>query len=89
MEYYECPGQDLFLEARRRGFPKLLSSQDQLHEDLMHDDEERGSDATTVSTTDRSAFIPRTVNLSHKTEFGDTTLASQLVNESACTICVA
>lgn len=89
MDYYQCPAQDLYLEARRRRFPKLLGSQDQLHEGLMHDDKERGSDATTVSTADQSAFLPRTVNLSHKTECDDTNLASRLVNESACTKCVA
>ena len=54
----------------------------------MQDDEARGSDATTVSTTDHSAFIPRTVSLEHTAELDKTNLASQLINESASTKCV-
>lgn len=54
----------------------------------MQDDEERGSDATTVSTTDSGAFIPRTVSLEHTAALDKTDLASQLINESASTKCV-
>ena len=88
MDYYQCPTEDLLIEAQRRGFPRLWSSRDQLIEVFIQDDEAKGSDATTISTTDYGAFIPRTVSLEHTAALDKTDLASQLINESASTKCV-
>jgi hypothetical protein len=66
----------------------LSTSRDDLIERLMEDDDNRGSDATTILTTERSAFVPPGVKMEHTAEFGNTTLANQLVNESALAKCV-
>ena len=55
----------------------------------MQDDTDRGSDATTIRTVNRSTFLPQTTRSAHAGEIGNTIVASQLVNESPCRGCVA
>lgn len=81
MSYYHCSTEQLRIEAQRRGFV-VLGTRDQLSEALKRDDEERGSDATTVTTEKLGMFLPRDVNLSRTAEFGQTTPANFLVGES-------
>jgi hypothetical protein len=88
MDYYQCPIQDLVSELQRRRFPMLSTSKDELIERLMEDDDNRGSDATTILTTEQNAFVPPSVKMAHTAEFGNTTVANQLVNESALAKCV-
>jgi hypothetical protein len=81
MEYYKCPMEDLYREIRRRGGCMPHRNGDELSEALEEDDKKRGSDATTVKTMGISQFIPRDINLARTAEFGESFVASQLVNE--------
>jgi hypothetical protein len=89
MDYYKCPTHDLYSETRRRSLPTLLRNREQLNEDLVQDDIDRGPDATTIRTVDRSTLLPRTTRSAHAGEIGNTIVASQLVNESPCRGCAA
>ena len=82
MEYYHCPIDDLDRELRRRGYD-YAGSNNPLSEALQRDDEERGADATTVSTYSPSIFAPRQLKLTRSAQFGTTAPANLLVNESA------
>ncbi|KAF2026027.1 hypothetical protein EK21DRAFT_103527 [Setomelanomma holmii] len=80
MDYYQCSTGDLYLEIRRRrSIP--FGTRDQLSEALHEDDEYRGADATTIKTEPLGLFVPRQLNLSHTSEFGQTVPANLLVNE--------
>jgi hypothetical protein len=58
MDYYFCSPEDLRQEISRRGyFP--VGGQDELSEELKKDDENRGTDATTIKTTDCAQFTPK------------------------------
>ena len=81
MSYHQCSTEDLQLEARRRGYT-AFGTRDQLSEALKEDDDDRGTDATTVKTEALSLFVPRQLNLSRTAEFGHTTPAILLANES-------
>jgi len=81
MSYYRCSTEQLQLEAQRRGFA-ASSTRDQLGEALSRDDDDRDSDATTVTTEKLGMFVPRDLNLSRTAEFGQTTPAKALVGES-------
>jgi hypothetical protein len=86
MDYHKCPLQDSYAETRRRGLLSLLRSRDQLNEGLMRDDDDRGSNATTICTMDRSILLPRVAKLA---QAGNSIVASHLVNESTCAECTA
>ncbi|KAF7674913.1 hypothetical protein GT037_006676 [Alternaria burnsii] len=81
MDYYKCPTHDLYSETQRRSLPPLSRNREQLNEDLVQDDIDRGSDATTIRTVDRSTLLPQTTRSAHAGEIGNTIVASQLVNE--------
>jgi hypothetical protein len=81
MEYYKCPIEDLYREIRRRGGYIPHGNGDELSEALEEDDKRRDSDATTVKTIGISQFVPRDVNLARTAEFGESFVASRLVNE--------
>jgi hypothetical protein len=80
MSYYRCSTEQLHLEAQRRGYV-ACGTRDQLGEALKRDDDERGTDATTVTTEKLGMFVPRDLNLSRTAEFGQTTPANFLVGE--------
>jgi hypothetical protein len=81
MHYYRCSTEQLQLEAQRRGYA-TSGTRDQLGEALKKDDNDRGTDASTVKTESLGNFAPRELNLSRTAEFGQTTPAMMLVNES-------
>jgi hypothetical protein len=83
MHYYRCSTEQLQLEAQRRGYA-TSGTRDQLGEALKKDDNDRGTDASTVKTQSLGNFAPRELNLSRTAEFGETTPAMMLVNESMC-----
>lgn len=83
MDYYQCTIEDLRQELQRRKF-STYGSHDQLSEGLRIDNEERGCEATTVTTDRSAAFVLPEVNQKW-TEFGVSFPASQLVNQSAHT----
>jgi hypothetical protein len=83
MHYYRCSTEQLQLEAQRRGYA-TSGTRDQLGEALKKDDNDRGTDASTVKTETLGNFAPRELNLSRTAEFGQTTPAMMLVNESMC-----
>lgn len=82
MEYYECPVEQLRREVLRRSLRLPLLPHDELSEALKHDDERRGSEATTLVTRKGDAFVPSQANLAHTSEFGTTVPATQLVGQS-------
>lgn len=58
MDYYFCSADELRQEISRRGrFP--VGGQDELSEELKQDDENRGTDATTLKTVDSAQFGPK------------------------------
>jgi len=81
MSYHHCSVDNLQQEAdRRHGFSAEYIPKDKLIEYLKQDDDEKGSDATTVETNKPST---------HETDPGQKELSSRLVNQSkhttACT----
>lgn len=83
MDYYRCSIEALHRELERRHFA-TYGSHDLLSEQLRADDEAKGSEATTVTTANPTAFAPREVNLMRTVEFDQTGPATQLVNQSMC-----
>lgn len=81
MNYYHCSIEELLHELRRRGY-KPYGARDELGEALQKDDENRGVEATMVTTKVLGSYVPRAVNMSRTAEFGETVLATSLVNES-------
>jgi len=79
MEYYRCLSVELTEEIRRRGF-RPYGNQDQLSEALKRDDDNRGSEATTVMTVP-IPYVPSEVNLTRSVEFGASAHAHVLVGE--------
>jgi hypothetical protein len=82
MDYYRCSIEALRRELERRHFA-TYGSHDLLSERLRADDDAKGSEATTVTTGDPSAYAPREINIMRTAEFGQTVPATQLVNQSA------
>jgi hypothetical protein len=83
MNYYRCPQADLTREIQRRGF-FACGDQDRLSEDLKKDDDARGSEATTVTTSPKQ-FVPTELNLRRTAEFGATEHAHVLIGEREST----
>ncbi|KAJ8111311.1 hypothetical protein OPT61_g6066 [Boeremia exigua] len=80
MDYYQCPTEALRHELQRRAYTSN-GSHDQLSERLQADDDERGSEATTVATEHVTAPLSREDNLNRTGQFGPTFPASELVNQ--------
>jgi hypothetical protein len=81
MNYYQCSTAELHLELRRRGYT-VSGMRDQLCELLEKDDDNRGTDATTVATKEMVLHATGEHNLLHSRELGEAVLAERLVNES-------
>jgi hypothetical protein len=56
MNYYRCSTNEIHIEIQRRGY-NVSGSRDQLSEILANDDNNRGTEATTVAT--RWAYLYR------------------------------
>lgn len=81
MEYYECSFEAVHKELQRRAHT-AHGSHDQLSELLWSDDDERGSEATTVMTKIMTVAAPYEPNSVWEEQFGSTFPAEQLVNQS-------
>jgi hypothetical protein len=81
MIYYRCSLDELHLEAQHRGYT-TLGSPDQISEALEKDDNNRGTEATTVATRAMGLYVPRQHNLMRTSEFGQSVPARLLVDES-------
>ncbi|KAF1975122.1 hypothetical protein BU23DRAFT_552545 [Bimuria novae-zelandiae CBS 107.79] len=79
MDYYRCPKTELHQELCRRGL-RASGDQDIAAERLSKDDEDRGSEATTVSAITWPLASPSPWKINP--EFGTTTPVGMLVNES-------
>lgn len=81
-EYYECTLADLHREIMRRFVRMPLLHCEEISEALKKDDEERGSNATTLETQREGSTFPQRTKHLHTAEFGVTVPAKQIVNES-------
>ncbi|KAJ4992078.1 hypothetical protein SVAN01_02399 [Stagonosporopsis vannaccii] len=80
MNYYQCSIEALRRELQRR-VQATHGSHDQLSERLQSDDEQRGSEATTVTTETVSAITPRVVISLRARGYGQPFAAAQLVGQ--------
>lgn len=82
MDYYQCSFEALHGEVQRRTL-STHGSHDLLSERLQSDDDERGSDATTVITENVSDITPREVSIIKTGGFGQRFPAAWLKNRGA------
>lgn len=82
MSYYQCPAKSIRQEADRRGLRPDERSEEKLSEDLMVDDHNRGSDATTVETKKFDGVMLQDRSLAYRTDPAQRTIASELVGQS-------
>jgi hypothetical protein len=85
MDYYGCPMEALRKEIQRRAIGRY-GSRDEFSERLHADDDARGSEATTVATTARTAVELHGAKPVRRCKSDETTLAEQLVGQSKCSL---